>query len=284
MKKLNRIISSNDSHWVGDGFPVRTLFSYNTPGIETDPFLLMDYAGPAYFPPATKPRGVGMHPHRGFETVTLLYQGEVEHKDTAGHGGLIRAGDVQWMTAAKGVLHQEMHSADFTRQGGLFEAVQLWVNLPAAYKMTDPHYQTLEKTRIPSVKLDNNGSSLRIIAGRYEGAEGPAHTYTPINLWDIHVAAGQTVELTVPEDYTTLLFALKNEVIVNDREALKAANVAYFDRRGSRIKISADQEATLLLMNGAPIGEPIAGQGPFVMNTPEEIRQALTDFGAGKFQ
>ncbi|MGR8978860.1 MAG: pirin family protein [Gammaproteobacteria bacterium] len=284
MKKLNRIIRANESHWVGDGFPVRTLFSYNTPGIETSPFLLMDYAGPAYFPPASKPRGVGLHPHRGFETVTLLYQGEVEHQDTAGNGGLIGPGDVQWMTAAKGVLHQEMHSAAFTRQGGTFEAVQLWVNLPAAYKMTDPHYQTLIRTRIPSVKLDDKGSLLRVIAGHYGDTEGPARTHTPINLWDMRIAAGQTVELSVHEDYTTLLFALKSDVLINGGEELKAAKLAYFDRSGSRISIAAGQDAALLLMNGAPIDEPIAGYGPFVMNTQEEIRQAMADFNDGRFR
>ncbi|MGZ5077501.1 MAG: pirin family protein, partial [Methylobacter sp.] len=194
MKQLHRITRTNQSHWVGDGFPVRTLFSYNTPDAEISPFLMLDYAGPTEFPPATKPRGVGFHPHRGFETVTILYQGEVEHLDTTGNGGLIGPGDVQWMTAAKGLLHEEMHSTAFTRRGGMFEAIQLWVNLPARYKMVEPHYQAIAENRIPVVELDRQGSHLRIIAGDYQGTKGPANTYTPINLWDLRITGGQTVE------------------------------------------------------------------------------------------
>jgi len=283
MKQLHRITRTDQSHWVGDGFPVRTLFSYNTPDAEISPFLLLDYAGPADFPPASKPRGVGLHPHRGFETVTLLYQGEVEHHDTAGNGGLIGPGDVQWMTAAKGLLHEEMHSAAFTRQGGTFEAIQLWVNLPARYKMDAPHYQSIVNTQIPLVKLDDNGNTLRVIAGVYQGAQGPAKTYTPINLWDLRLLAEHTVELELPEDYTTLLFAMKGPVDINHSATLNAAEVAFFEQQGSRITLTARQDAMLLLMNGQPIDEPIAGYGPFVMNTQEEIRQAIADFDYGRF-
>lgn len=278
MKPLHRIARAEHSHWVGDGFPVRTLFSYNTQDADASPFLLLDYAGPAEFAPAAKPRGVGFHPHRGFETVTIVYQGEVVHRDTAGNGGSIGPGDVQWMTAAKGLLHEEMHSEAFTRRGGTFEAVQLWVNLPARYKMDAPHYQSIGYTRIPAVKLDDHGSVLRIIAGDYEGRKGPARTYTPVNLWDLRLSAGQTVELDLPEDYTTILFALKGRVEINRSALLNDVELAFFERNGTRLTLTARTNSILLLMNGKPIDEPIAGYGPFVMNTPEEIRQALADF------
>jgi len=284
MKQLHRITRSNESHWVGDGFPVRTLFSYNTPDAEVSPFLMLDYAGPAEFPPASKPRGVGMHPHRGFETVTLLYQGEVEHHDTAGHGGLIGPGDVQWMTAAKGLLHEEMHSAAFTRQGGTFEAIQLWVNLPAQYKMVAPHYQSITSDRIPTVKLDDQGGIVRVVAGYYQGIKGPANTYTPINLWELRLPAGKSVELDFPENYTTLLFSLQGRVMINNSATMNDAELAFFERLGKTITLAALEDTTMLVMNGAPIAEPIAGYGPFVMNTQEEIRQAIEDFDTGRFK
>jgi quercetin 2,3-dioxygenase len=278
MKKLHRIGRTDQSHWVGDGFPVRTLFSYATPDAEVSPFLLLDYAGPAEFAPATKPRGVGFHPHRGFETVTILYQGEVEHRDTAGNGGLIGPGDVQWMTAAKGLMHEEMHSAAFTRRGGIFEAIQLWVNLPAKYKMNDPHYQSITSAQIPVVNLDPKGSLIRVIAGAFQGVKGPAQTFTPINLWDLRLAAGQSFSFELPEDDNTMLFALKGPVEINRTIPIGDAEVAFFDRKGKTITLTAHKDSTLLLMNGEPIAEPIAGYGPFVMNTQEEIRQAIDDF------
>lgn len=281
MKQLHRITHTDETHWVGNGFPVRTMFSYNTPDTEVSPFLMLDYVGPFHFPPATKLRGVGMHPHRGFETVTILYQGEVEHHDTAGNSGLIGPGDVQWMTAAKGLLHEEMHSAAFTRQGGMFEAIQLWVNLPAKYKMILPHYQPITRYRIPVVKLDEKGSVLRLIAGNYQGTNGPAYTYTPINLWDLHLQAGITVELDVPEDYTTLLFNMKGSVAINNSAMMNDVELAFFERKGKTISLTALEDATLLFMNGEPIDEPIAGYGPFVMNTQQEIRQAIADFNYG---
>jgi redox-sensitive bicupin YhaK (pirin superfamily) len=278
MKKLHRIIRSNAIHWVGDGFPVRTLFSYATPDIEVSPFLLLDYAGPAEFAPASKPRGVGFHPHRGFETVTILYQGEVEHRDTAGNGGLIGPGDVQWMTAAKGLMHEEMHSAAFTRQGGTFEAIQLWVNLPAKYKQDEPHYQAIVEAQIPVVVLDEKGSVVRVIAGIFKDLKGPANTYTPIDLWDLRLSAGQTLTLDLPENYTTILLALHGRVEINRAATLTDAEVAFFEREGNSIMLNAVIDSTLLLMSGEPIAEPIAGYGPFVMNTQEEIRQAIADF------
>jgi redox-sensitive bicupin YhaK (pirin superfamily) len=278
MKKLHRIVRRGQFHWVGDGFPVQTLFSYATPDAQVSPFLLLDYAGPAEFPPASAPRGVGFHPHRGFETVTILYQGEVEHRDTAGNGGLIGPGEVQWMTAAKGLMHEEMHSAAFTRQGGTFEAIQLWVNLPAQYKQVEPHYQAIAKAQIPEVRLDGKGSLIRVIAGSYQGVTGPANTYTPINLWDLRLPAGQNLALDLPENYTTILLALHGGVQINREAMLNEAELAFFESRGDRIELNAVTDSMLLMMNGEPIAEPIAGYGPFVMNTQEEIRQAMADF------
>lgn len=278
MKKLHRIAHTTQTHWVGDGFPVRTLFSYATPDAEISPFLLLDYAGPAEFAPSPKPRGVGFHPHRGFETVTILYQGEVEHRDTAGNGGLIGPGDVQWMTAAKGLMHEEMHSSAFTRQGGTFEAIQLWVNLPAQYKMEEPHYQAIVKEQIPAVMLDEKGSVIRVIAGIYKDLKGPANTYTPIDLWDLRLSAGQDLVLDLPENYTTILLALHGRVEINRAATLNDAEVAFFKREGNNITLNAVTDSTLLLMSGEPIAEPIAGYGPFVMNTQEEISQAIADF------
>jgi redox-sensitive bicupin YhaK (pirin superfamily) len=278
MKKLHRIARTTQTHWVGDGFPVRTLFSYATPDAEVSPFLLLDYAGPAEFAPSSKPRGVGFHPHRGFETVTILYQGEVEHRDTAGNGGLIGPGDVQWMTAAKGLMHEEMHSAAFTRQGGTFEAIQLWVNLPAQYKMEEPHYQAIVKEQIPVVMLDEKGSVIRVIAGIYKDLKGPANTYTPIDLWDLRLSVGQNLVLDLPENYTTILLALHGRIEINGAATLNDAEVAFFKREGNNITLNAVADSTLLLMSGEPIAEPIAGYGPFVMNTQEEISQAIADF------
>ncbi|WP_333876912.1 pirin family protein [Methylobacter sp.] len=282
MKQLHRITRTDQSHWVGDGFPVRTLFSYNTPDAEVSPFLMLDYAGPTEFPASSKPKGVGFHPHRGFETVTILYRGEVEHRDTAGNGGRIGPGDVQWMTAAKGLLHEEMHSDAFTQRGGSFEAIQLWVNLPAKYKMIEPHYQPITDSQIPVVKLDQQGSIMRIIAGDYRGTKGPATTYTPINLWDLRLTDGQTVELDFPENYTTMLFTLKGSVKINNSATMNNAELAFFEREGKTIALTALKDTTMLVMNGEPIDEPIAGYGPFVMNTLEEIRQAIEDFDSGR--
>lgn len=283
MKPLRHITYTDQSHWVGDGFPVRTLFSYNAPPTDISPFLHLDYAGPADFLPATKPRGVGMHPHRGFETVTLLYQGEVEHRDTAGNGGLIKPGDVQWMTAANGLLHEEKHSAHFTQLGGKLEAIQLWVNLPTQYKMIAPSYQSILENQIPVVKLTENGSFVRVIAGDFKGTKGPARTFTPINLWDLRLLAGQTVELDFIAGYTTLLFNLKGRVKINQAATLNEAQLASFEKTGKKVVLTALQNSTLLVLNGQPINEPVCAYGPYVMNTRAEIEQAIRDFNYGEF-
>jgi redox-sensitive bicupin YhaK (pirin superfamily) len=277
-KKLSTIHRSTDRHWVGDGFPVTTVFSYHTRGLQISPFLMMDYAGPAEFPPAQKRRGVGWHPHRGFETVTIAYQGEVEHRDTSGNGGKIGPGDVQWMTAAGGLLHEEMHSEAFTRSGGTFEVVQLWVNLPARDKLSPPHYQAITGDKIPSVSLGADGSQARIIAGELMGVRGPAATFTPVNLWDLRLKAGSSAELQIPDGFTALVFVLTGAIQDAGGETIKLTELAAFAPEGDSVVLRALNDSKILVMSGEPIQEPIAGYGPFVMNTETEIRQALKDF------
>ncbi len=283
MKKLLGVFDAPPRHWVGDGFPVRSMFSYASHGAAISPFLLLDYAGPADFAPAEVPRGVGEHPHRGFETVTIVYQGEVEHLDSTGAGGRIGPGDVQWMTAASGILHQEFHSEAFTRRGGTLEMVQLWVNLPAAAKMTAPGYQTLADQDIPAVRLPDAAGTLRVIAGEFDGHSGPARTHTPMQVWDLHLAAGKDTRLPLPEGWSAILLVLRGRVQVDGATALGAAEWALLDPAGDAVSIQAENEAVVLLLSGEPIEEPIVGQGPFVMNTRDEIRQAMSDFSSGRF-
>ena len=282
VKKLRCIQRSVGRHWVGNGFPVRTLFSYPNLGPVLSPFLLLDYAGPMEFPPTNERLGVGEHPHRGFETVTVVYAGEVEHRDSSGGGGRIGPGDVQWMTAGSGLVHEEFHGREFARRGGMFEMVQLWVNLPAKDKMASPRYQGILNSQIPTVSLPNGQGTVRVIAGGFAGAKGPAKTYTPIHVWDLRLASGQRLDLTVPDGYTTAFVVLKGAVRVNGSEAIEAAEVGLFDRAGETIRIDSAESGTALLLSGDPIDEPIVGSGPFVMNTSQEIRQAMADYQSGK--
>jgi redox-sensitive bicupin YhaK (pirin superfamily) len=282
-KAVLGVYPSPKGHWVGDGFPVRSLFSYDGLGRHLSPFLLLDYAGPAQFSPAARPRGVGEHPHRGFETVTIVYQGEVAHRDSVGNSGLIGPGDVQWMTAASGILHEEFHSPAFTREGGALEMAQLWVNLPAEHKMTAPQYQTLLDANIPRVDLAAGAGSVRVIAGRYEGRDGPATTFSPLNVWDVRLQAGHTASLSVPEGHTAAIAVLRGSVTVNGSRRVVDAELLVLDRAGDEVNIDADANSTLLLLSGVPIPEPIVGYGPFVMNSREEIESAMRDFQSGKF-
>ncbi|RJG13396.1 pirin family protein [Pseudomonas cavernicola] len=283
MKKILGIYSAPKQHWVGDGFPVRTLFSYDSLGKHTSPFLMLDYAGPADFTPTQRPRGVGQHPHRGFETVTIVYQGELEHRDSTGSGGRIGPGDVQWMTAASGILHEEFHSHEFTRSGGTLEMVQLWVNLPAKDKLAEPGYQTILDQDIPLVPLPDAAGSLRLIAGEYAGHKGPARTFTPMDVWDIRLNAGKSVALNLPEGRTAALIVLRGSVLVNGTQVAREAQMVLLDRAGDELELEANNEATVLLLDGEPIDEPIVGYGPFVMNSREEIEQAIKDFNNGGF-
>ncbi len=281
MKKLLSVRRETERHWVGDGLPVRSLFSYQDQSPPPSPFLLLDYAGPAEFAPASRPRGVGEHPHRGFETVTVVYQGEVAHRDSAGNSGRVGPGDVQWMTAASGVVHEEKHSLEFTRRGGTLEMIQLWVNLPARFKMTPPRYQTLLDAQIPAVALP--GGSVRVIAGDFAGARGPALTFTSINLWDLRLRAGERVELPLPDGHTAALLVLKGVASLDGSARAKHAEIAIFDPSGESIAVQAEGDLTALLLSGEPIDEPVVGYGPFVMNTEEEIEQAIADYQAGRF-
>ena len=281
MKLVTRTLRGADPHWVGDGFPVRTYFAYND-GPAISPFLLLDYAGPARFEPAAQPRGVGPHPHRGFETVTIVYQGEVEHRDSAGHGGRIGPGDVQWMTAASGIVHEEMHSREFTQKGGTLEMVQLWVNLPARDKMSPPRYQDLLDDRIPKVTLPGEAGTLRVIAGSHRGTKGPAKTFTPIELWDVSLRAAGSVELALPQGHTAMLLVQRGTVRLDSATETKAMEMAFLARDGDYLKIEATTEARLLVLAGEPIQEPVVGYGPFVMNTKAQIGAAIEDYESGK--
>lgn len=282
MKKLSFIRRNDERHWVGDGFPVRNIFSYNDIAEQMSPFLLLDYAGPENFSATSQKRGVGEHPHRGFETVTIVYDGEVEHRDSSGGGGKIGPGDVQWMTAASGLVHEEFHGTEYAKKGGRFEMIQLWVNLPKKNKMDRPGYQGITSAQIPSVALSNDAGTVRVIAGRYQDAQGPAKTFSPMNIWDVQLSSGRRTQFEVPSGWTTGIFVLRGRVRLQGGELVGEAEMAVLEREGDRFVLEALEDTTLLLLNGEPIHEPIVGYGPFVMNTPTEIRQAMLDYQNGK--
>lgn len=283
MRQILGVYSAPRQHWVGDGFPVRTILSHHDQGQHISPFIMLDYAGPAKFEPTTARRGVGQHPHKGFETVTIVYEGEVEHRDSTGAGGVIGRGDVQWMTAASGVLHEEYHSSAFAKRGGDFEMVQLWVNLPAKDKSAGPRYQSLLKADIPVVELANRAGSLRVIAGNFGDARGPARTFTEINIWDVRLNRGKSVSLDVPEGHTLSVLVLSGAVEIDGRQTAREAQSVIFGRDGGSITIEANDAAKLLVLTGEPISEPVVAHGPFVMNTVGEIKQAMLDFQNGRF-
>jgi len=281
-KQVLGVYGPGSTHWVGDGFPVRNLFPSNGIDTQISPFLMLDYAGPRAFGPSDRPRGVEEHPHRGFETVTIAYQGSVDHRDSGGNSGTIEPGDVQWMTAASGVVHEEMHGREFTRKGGTFEMVQLWVNLPAAHKMSRPKYQSITADQIPHVDL-GSGSYARVIAGDWNGTRGPAETFTPVNLFDVRLTAGARVEVPVREGHQSGLVLLRGSVTVNGGTEFKGdAKIALLTPAGQGVRIEALEDTVLLVLDGEPIHEPVASYGPFVMNTQAEIRQAVEDYRAGR--
>ena len=276
--------SAPERHWVGDGFPVHGLFGYSGAGVaERSPFLLLDYAAPTTFTPTTARRGVGSHPHRGFETVTIVYDGEVEHRDSTGAGGIIGAGDVQWMTAGGGIIHEEFHSSAYAASGGPFEMVQLWVNLPASQKMTPARYQAILDAQIPAVALPGGAGRVRVIAGSFDGRQGPAHSFTPMNVLDMRLAAGHRLQLAQPEGWSTLVVVLAGTVQINDGTTLGAAEMASLSTQGTQLTLAAQEDAKLLLLAGEPIAEPVVGYGPFVMNSEQQIAQAIDDFNRGHF-
>jgi redox-sensitive bicupin YhaK (pirin superfamily) len=285
MKRLIGVQGNDQAHWVGNGFPVRTLFFYQQLGKEMSPFLMLDLAGPAEFPATTERKGVGTHPHRGFETVTIVYDGEVSHKDSTGQGGTIGPGDVQWMTAGSGILHQELHSDEFAKRGGVLQMVQLWVNLPAKHKMTAPAYQAILSQSIPEIELSNSRGSIRVIAGEHEGHVGPANTFTPMNVFDIRLKKGEELVLPVADGWNTSVVVLRGalEGAGDSGIVAKDAKMLMFNQDGQDIKIKALEDSVALLLSGEPIDEPIVGHGPFVMNTRQEIDQAISDFNRGAF-
>jgi len=296
-KSIKEICRKPPAHWVGDGFHVFPVFANKAFTSELSPFLMFDYAAPKVFPPSTssKRRGVGQHPHRGFETVTIAFQGEVEHRDSTGNSGVIGPGDVQWMTAAKGIIHEEFHSTKFSAQGGPFEMCQLWVNLPSHKKMTEPRYQPILNKDIPKVPLqsisngsdgdvctDNEDGWVRVIAGDFNGTKGPAMTFTPVNLWDIGLTKkDKEFELVFEEGHNTLVFVRRGSVEVQGK-ALGLADVAIMEKAGRKLTVKSTQEDTsLLILSGEPIDEPIAARGPFVMNTNSELSEAMRDYQFG---
>jgi quercetin 2,3-dioxygenase len=282
MKGLIGLYRPGSRHMVGDGFPVRNLFPSNELDREVSPFLMLDYAGPQYFTPTDHPRGVGEHPHRGFETVTIVYEGIVAHRDSAGNAGVIGPGDVQWMTAASGIVHEELHEKEWAKNGGTLHAIQLWVNLPSVSKMSAPGYQTILNADIPTIDLEGGTGRLRVIAGSFLGHKGPAHTFTPVELYDLQLKAGKLVALALPEGHNTSIFVLQGSASVNGSQVAEEAELIVCTRDGSHVTVEAQKDSRLLVMAGEPIEEPIARYGPFVMNTRAELMQAAQDYQAGK--
>lgn len=283
MKNILQVYDPPRGHWVGDGFPVRSLFSYNAETERFSPFLMLDFAGPMDFDPASRPRGVGQHPHRGFETVTIVYDGEVAHQDSTGNGGVIGPGDVQWMTAGAGIIHEEFHSESFTAAGGRLQMVQLWVNLPAKDKMTPPNYQAILSGEIPAVPLPDGQGTVRVIAGEYEGHVGPAHTFSPMHVWDVRLGKGTTHTFRVPSGWHASLVVLRGAVRVNGGAEAREAQLVLLDPEGEELAVEALEDAMILLLSGEPLNEPVVGYGPFVMSNEQEIRQAILDFNSGRF-
>lgn len=284
LKPVRELYHADKPHWVGDGFLVQQLFSHMGADKGTNPFLMLDYIAPNDFKPNPGlARGIGQHPHKGFETVTLVYQGEVAHQDTAGGGGLIGPGDVQWMTAGAGIVHQEFHSPEFSRTGGTLEVVQLWVNLPACHKSTAPRYQHLPGDNIPQVRLPEEAGIVRVVAGEFDGRQGSAQTFTELNVWDMRLASGKSVVFRVPETHNLAVVVLHGKVQVNDTHTAVARQMVGFVPEGAEVSLKADEDAIILVLSGVPIDEPVVGYGPFVMNTREEIRQAMEDYHNGLF-
>lgn len=277
-----KLYQPGSRHVVGDGFHVRNLLPSNDLDRELSPFIMLDYAGPTVYPATDTPRGVGEHPHRGFETVTVVYQGMLAHRDSAGNSGVIGPGDVQWMTAASGVVHEERHEREWAKRGGTLQAIQLWVNLPKAFKMSAPGYQTILNDHIPVLQLEAGAGSLRVIAGSVRGVRGPAKTFTPVELYDLRLRAGRSMPLQIPKDFNVGLFVLSGRASLEGTHRLTEAELAVFVSNGEPVVITAEEDVTILVMAGEAIHEPVARYGPFVMNTKAELVQAVSDYQAGK--
>lgn len=284
-KTIQQILVPPSPHMVGNGFRVYNFFpgGYNLGMKRMSPFFLLDYNSRIEFAPSDSPLGVGVHPHRGFETVTIAYHGKVAHNDSEGHSGIIEEGDVQWMTAASGILHKEYHEKQFTKRGGVFQMVQLWINLPSKYKMSKPKYQPITQSQMGKYKLPGDDGIVEIIAGEFNGEKGPAFTFSPIQMYNMRIKGGASVEFSLPENHNTGILVIEGSIKVNEKECAPVDNFILFNNDGERISVQADEDSILLVISGEPIDEPIAAYGPFLMNTESEIMQAYDDFNKGKF-
>lgn len=284
-KEVQQVLPPPPAHMVGDGFRVHNFFpnGYDMRPDRMSPFYLLDYNARIDFTPREEPRGVGVHPHRGFETVTIAYQGKVQHHDSRGNKGVISPGDIQWMTAGAGILHKEYHESEFSRKGGLFQVVQLWVNLPAKDKMTPPKYQTITNERIPKYILPEQAGVVEVIAGEYEGTKGAATTFTEIEMYNIRLNPGARIQFSLPEEYNTGILVIEGQVRVNDTDDAPEDYFVLFRNKGERISVSTVSGGLLLVLSGKPLRESIMAYGPFLMNTKDEILQAFDDLNAGKF-
>ena len=284
-RSIEAVIQPGQPHFVGDGFRVHN-FIPGTHPIDMkrlDPFILLDYNAKYNFTPREIPRGVGVHPHRGFETVTIAYKGKVEHRDSSGGGGMIGEGDVQWMTAARGVLHKEFHEKEWSKTGGEFQMVQLWVNLPAKDKMSAPRYQSIENATISRYPLGNDKGEIEVIAGEYKGVKGSASTFTPLHLFNAKLKKGAVARFNFPANLNTALLVIEGSIKVNDTEEAPTDHFVLLANDGEEFSIEAGEDTVVLVLSGEPINEPIAAHGPFVMNTRQELLQAFDDFNKGKF-
>jgi redox-sensitive bicupin YhaK (pirin superfamily) len=282
LKSIEAIIPAPATHWVGDGFLMHNFIPQSINQNRVSPFLMLDHGAKKYFEPTATPRGVGVHPHRGFETVTIAYKGRVAHHDSAGNSGIIGEGEVQWMTAGSGILHKEYHEKEFSQKGGEFHMVQIWVNLPKIDKMTEPKYQGITKDMIVKQNLDQKGSYIELIAGQYNGQTGPASTFSPINLWNVYLNQDCKANFTLPQNYNTMLLVIDGELGINGKNVSKD-QIVLFENDGEEINLTANQDSICLILSGEPIAEPIFHYGPFAMNTREEILQAFEDLENGKF-
>ncbi len=281
-KWIEKIVTPKEKHWVGDGFHVSTIFSMHSEDPESiSPFLMMDHAAPKYFPPTDAKRGVGEHPHRGFETVTFAIKGEVEHRDSGGGGGTIKTGGIQWMTAGSGVVHDEFHSREFAQKGGDFEMIQLWVNLPSKFKMTEPRYQSFDEGDFPILDQGNHEISIKVIAGIFGTVSSKVKTFSPINMYELNGPPNSKLEIPLPVGSNTLVFQLSGKSSIDDQQ-IKKGNLALLSKSGETFEIKFLEESKVMILNGEPIGEPVAAYGPFVMNTRQELMEAFRDFQAGK--
>ncbi len=284
-KVVEQILAPLPPHMVGDGFRVHNFFpnGYRMGNKRMSPFFLLDYNSKIDFSPREIPRGVDVHPHRGFETVTIAYHGKIAHHDSFGNSGVIGEGDVQWMTAASGLLHKEYHEEGFSKQGGPFQMVQLWVNLPAKDKMSAPKYQAITKDQMGKYQLPDNNGTVEVVAGSFKDAKGPASTFTPIEMYNMHLQQNGKITCDLPENFNTGILVIQGQAKVNDKDIAPADHFVLFKNEGETISIQADKESILLVLSGEPINEPIAAYGPFLMNRHEELEQALVDFKNGKF-